>query len=62
VKEDSVKENTTNAVMLLTNHARNSKEAFRKLQAREKLTESDKNTIVSFYLETLAQLERIAAE
>lgn len=57
-----MKERTLSAVQALTNHARNSKEAFRKLQEGKKLTESERLQAVSFYLETLAQLEQIASE
>lgn len=53
---------TKNAVTALMNHARNSKAVFMKLHEGKKLTKEEATQAVSFYLETLAQLEQIASE
>lgn len=55
-------EATKSTVTALTNHARNSKAVFMKLHEGKKLTKEEATQAVSFYLETVAQMERLAAE
>lgn len=60
VNEITMREITQDAVQVLKNHASNSKAAFLKLQRGEKMSEGERLQAVSFYLETLAQMERLA--
>ncbi len=55
-------EATKNAIAVLTNHARNSKAVFLKLHDGKRLTKEEATQAVSFYLETVAQMDRLSAD